>query len=107
MRLQMSFTFLILIFFGLRPRHIIEPSCYRGRNEGLLYRDVTLMVSRESGVQRFRAILMVRNTKDNDVYVLYLTCCGTSTLIGTAVSIYISTRTIVTLTYVLWYHYLL
>ncbi|KAF2174444.1 hypothetical protein K469DRAFT_675779 [Zopfia rhizophila CBS 207.26] len=62
-RVQLAFAILILTLLGIRPGEIVESSCWRNSNEGILYKDVTLSLMRVPGGQIIAMKVKLRNRK--------------------------------------------
>lgn len=63
-RLQISLSMLLMLFLGLRPGEFVESSAHRKSNEGIVYKDLTLLyVVQEGGVQKFVVLLRLRYRK--------------------------------------------
>jgi hypothetical protein len=63
-RLQLSLAVLIMIYLGLRPRELVESSNYKKSNEGILYKDLTVVVSHdEKGDLVYACMIKIRNRK--------------------------------------------
>jgi hypothetical protein len=43
--LQIHFYLVLVGYWGVRPGEIVESSSHRGKNEGLLYKDITLSLA--------------------------------------------------------------
>ena len=53
-----------MIFLGLRPGEMVESSNYAGSNEGILYKDLTVVVCYdESGNLVYVCMIKIRNRK--------------------------------------------
>ncbi|KAL5438495.1 hypothetical protein PMIN06_010218 [Paraphaeosphaeria minitans] len=62
--LQLVFFFILSAYTGLRPGEIVESSSHRNKNEGILYKDVTLFLNRrENAAPRYMIRVRVRNRK--------------------------------------------
>lgn len=57
-RVQQGFITLLIALTTVRPGALVESGCYRGSNEALLYRDVTLRVIRDPEDCRRTVLLM-------------------------------------------------
>ncbi|GIZ46179.1 hypothetical protein CKM354_000931700 [Cercospora kikuchii] len=62
-RLQISFSIMILLYFGIRPGEFIESSAHAGNNEGLLYKDLDIMIMSSDGRRRIGIEVVLRNRK--------------------------------------------
>ena len=63
-RLQLSLSILLMIFLGVRPGEFVESSNYIKSNEGLLYKDLTIVVSfDERGDPVYVCMIRLRNRK--------------------------------------------
>ncbi|PIA93163.1 hypothetical protein CB0940_05062 [Cercospora beticola] len=63
MRLQLSFSITLLLYFGIRPGEFIESSSHSGGNEGVFYGDLDVMVLLHEGRRRFAIEVQLRNRK--------------------------------------------
>jgi len=64
MRLQLAFSILVMHFVGLRPGELVESTAHQGSNEGLLWKDVDIMmIPNREGAPLFVAQLRIRNRK--------------------------------------------
>jgi len=64
-RVQLSFAILVMAYQGLRPGEFVESSAYRGSNEGLKYRDITLTAILSEGGIRWVLQVTIRNRKNH------------------------------------------
>lgn len=63
-RVQLSLSVLIMIYLGLRPGEMVESSNYVGSNEGILYKDLTFVVTYDdSGNPVYVCMIRIRNRK--------------------------------------------
>lgn len=64
-RVQISFAILIMAYQGLRPGEFVLSSAHRDKNEGLLYRDITLTAIPLDGRIKWILQVRIRNQKNH------------------------------------------
>ncbi|KAM3419623.1 hypothetical protein BST61_g2961 [Cercospora zeina] len=62
-RLQLSFSITLLLYFGIRPGEFIESPSHSGGNEGVFYGDLDVMIMLHEGRRRFAVEVQLRNRK--------------------------------------------
>ena len=63
MRVQLALCMLIVSSTGVRPGTILEPQYHVGSNDGLLYKDVEVILVQANGVLIFPLQIMFRTRK--------------------------------------------
>ncbi|KAF2196986.1 hypothetical protein GQ43DRAFT_458794 [Delitschia confertaspora ATCC 74209] len=63
-RLQIIFVFIFFIFLDSRPGEVIESNAWEGSNEGIFYKDVSLVKLEYESYTGFVLFLRVRNRKN-------------------------------------------
>lgn len=62
--IQMTWYLLVAAYYGLRPGEIIQSSSHREENEGVLYKDTALYLTRHDDRPKYLLKVRLRNRKN-------------------------------------------